>query len=217
MTAAHLLISLCSPCDASNSVVVICFSVISLNFFSVNHGETVRKALGFTLCEHGGRHLQSTAPRSRQGLTCKHAAIAASISALGKRLPDSHWLQVDLQTPRVSAATYIFSPDCCRNRFRLDAKIAQRQSRWRVLDFVFRAGMAESGIRTEKVARTPTRVSTETLACPYRNTKLKPRQWARLRSGRLGIKNCQFSVETILRVNALNCQISSWFWAFFLV
>ena len=30
---------------------------------------------------------------------------------------------------------------------------------------------------------------------------------ARLRSGRSGVKNCQFSVETILRVNALNCQI----------
>lgn len=192
-------------------------SARSSHAYSMNYGGTVRKALEFTPCEHGGRHLQSTAPRSRQGLTCKHAAIAASISALGKRLPDSHWLQVDLQTPRVSAATYIFSPDCCRNRFRLDAKIAQRQSRWRVLDFVFRAGMAESGIRAEKKARTPTRVSTEALACPYRNTKLKPRQWARLRSGRLGIKNCQFSVETILRVNALNCQISSWFWAFFLV
>ena len=33
---------------------------------------------------------------------------------------------------------------------------------------------------------------------------------ARLRSGRFGVKNCQFSVETVLRVNALNCLDGYW-------
>ncbi len=46
----------------------------------------------------------------------------------------------------------------------------------------------------------------------------EPRQLARLREPHsCTIEKCQFSVETILRVNALNCQMSSWFWAFFLV
>lgn len=38
---------------------------------------------------------------------------------------------------------------------------------------------------------------------------------ARFRSGRFGVKNCQFSVETVLRVNALNCLYGYWYFISF--
>ena len=79
------------------------------------------------------------------------------------------------------------------------------------LGFVFWAGMAGFGIPAKKKRRElQVRVPSEALACPYRNTRLGAApSWARLREPHsCTIEKCQFSDGTILRVNALNCQIA---------
>ena len=140
--------------------------------------------------------------------------MAASITPLGNRIPASHWLQVDLATPRASAAAYIFSPASCRSRDRFRANMPYNRSRWisDILDLG--TGMSEISSTPpsdlmQKRRELQARVSTEALACLLGNTRLgaAPSR-ARLRESRSLNKNCQFSVETILRVNALNCQMA---------
>ena len=75
------------------------------------------------------------------------------------------------------------------------------------LDFDFRAGMAGFEIHaSNKEARTPTRVSTEALACLHRNTKLKPRPYGRVFAQFVSTtpKLASFQEKQLLRVNALN-------------